>query len=251
MVGGIVHESAHRRPRLSDQPNTPGLRTSLVDAYPTYVAAVLTDRGIEMDELTADAIVEGAAVLDGLLTTFEETPYPDQRTSPLELFREALRPVDRALALRGVEPPSDEPPGVAAWDRYQLSPGSSQVLGEQAHEAHLRWAIGKAQAIAPLVNRPGVAVLPKTEASIGEAVHAAGFRMVADVGDAVVALVDVDDPDAQASVALATSVGLHVIAFGDAIDDLERVALTAAGVDRVVTREALLSSPEEVLPSVA
>ena len=236
---------------MSDQRNTPGLRTSLVDAYPTYVATVLAERGIEMDELTADAVVEGAAVLDGLLTTFEATPYPDQRTSPLELFREALRPVDRALALRGVQPPSDEPPDVAAWDRYQLSPGSSQVLGEQAHEAHLRWAIGKAQAIAPLVNRPGVAVLPKTEESIGEAVRAAGFRMVADVRDAVVALVDVDEADADASLAVATSAGLHVIAFGDAIDDLQRVGLTAAGVDRVVTREALLASPAEVLPSVA
>ena len=236
---------------MSDQPNTPGLRSSLVDAYPTYVATVLADRGIEMDELTADAVVEGAAVLDGLLTTFEATPYPDQRTSPLELFREALRPVDRALALRGVEPPSDESLGVAAWDRYQLSPGSSQVLGEEAHEAHLRWAIGKAQAIAPLVNRPGVAVLPQGDESIGEAVHAAGFRTTAEIGDAVVALIDIDDPDAEVSLARAASAGLHVIAYGRTIDDLQHVGLTAAGVDRVVTREALLSSPGEVLPSLA
>ena len=159
--------------------------------------------------------------------------------------------MDRALALRGIELPGGEPLGLAAWDRYHLSPGSSQVLGQAAHDAHLRWAVGKAQAIAPLVNRPGVAVLPHADQSVLEAVRAAGFRPTADLDDATVVLVDADDPAADDALAVAVSTGLRVIAFGDTVDDLSQTGLTAAGVDRVVSRATLLASPREVLPSLA
>ena len=81
------------------------VRRSFVDAYPRYVASLLASRGVQVDDLLADAIVEGAAVLDGLLTTLESIDPVDQVSSPLELFREALRPIDRALTLLGMPPP--------------------------------------------------------------------------------------------------------------------------------------------------
>ena len=133
------------------------IHIAFVDAYPTYVATVLSARGIGVDEILADAIVEGTQVLDGLLTSFDRTPITEQRTSPLELFREALRPVDRALGLVGAPEAVDVPAHHAAWDRYGLVPGSSQVLGEEAHAAHLRWGVEKARAMAPLVNRSDAA----------------------------------------------------------------------------------------------
>ena len=254
MVGGIVHRSAHREGGLSTPSETeqppPDLREALVAAYPPYVATVLADRGIEMDELTADAVVEGASVLDGLLTTFEATPYPDQRVSPLELFREALRPIDRALGLRGINPPETKTLGVAAWDRYQLSPGSSQVLGPEAHEAHLRWAVGKARAIAPLVNRPGAVLLPTAaEGDVAEAIATAGYRLVPDLASAVVAVVDLDLPGSEDAIAASVDAELHAVAIGDVVDDLTRVGLRAAGVARVVDRTELVTTPGEVLPT--
>lgn len=238
-------------PNDTEQPS-PDLREALVAAYPGYVAAVLAERGIDMDELTADAVVEGASVLDGLLTTFQATPYPDQRVSPLELFREALRPIDRALDLRGIDPPQSEALGVAAWDRYQLSPGSSQVLGSEAHEAHLRWAVGKARAIAPLVNRPGAVVLPAAEdADVAEAVAAAGYRLVQGLDAAVVAVIDRDLPGSDSAMRAALEGQVHTVVIGDVIDDLDRVGLKAAGVAAVATRAEITATPGEVLPTPA
>ena len=117
----------------------PTIRETFVAAYPQYVAALLTDRGVEIDSTIADGIVIGTGVLDGLLASFQARPPGLATHSPLELFREALRPVDRALDVAGVEPPviDANQRNVLPWDRYALSPGSAQQLGPAAYDAHL------------------------------------------------------------------------------------------------------------------
>jgi len=129
------------------------IRGTFVAAYPRYVSQLLIDRGIGIDTTIADAVVEGTGVLDALLLGLSEEPVLEQRSSPLELFREALRPIDRALALLGVPVPHGTGArSIVPWDRYALAPGSSKVLGEAAHEAHLRWGLAKAAEVAAFVD---------------------------------------------------------------------------------------------------
>ena len=214
----------------------------LVAEYPRYVARVLESRGIAVDEMIADAIVEGVAVLDGLLTTFDRTPALEQRTSPLELFREALRPVDHALAVAGVTAPSaGGRPRSLAWDRYDLAPGSSQVLGGEVHEAHMRWAIGKAQAIAPMVNRPTATIVGSAPGDdrLTAAVEALGYAVGA---DGAVLIVDADGPSANEAIAEAVRSERppsRIIAHGRTIDDLRGTALRALGAHVVVDTQRL------------
>lgn len=231
------------------------LRSALVEAYPGYVAGVLTSRGIAVDEVVADAIVEGTAVLDGLLASLDATPTLEQRTSPLELFREALRPVDRALALVGAPEATDVRGDQAAWDRYGLAPGSSQVLGDRAHEAHLAWGVRKAAAMAPLVTRPR-AVLMTTADRHGElvpAVEELGYVVPTREGEPVAAaLIDVGlGGIAHEAIRRWATSGAYVVAFGDEIDDLSTDGLRALGADVVVATSRLLADPSAHLPTIA
>jgi len=238
--------------------NDPDLREAFVEAYPLYVASVLHARGIVVDELIADAVVEGASVLDGLLATLESTPTMDQRHSPLELFREALRPIDRALATNGVPIPTDvKPRTLHPWDAYALSPGSSQMLGERAHEAHLRWGVAKAHALGafdeqarPL--RPGVAVLcdPDDAEAIGRNLDSIGYRWVDSLEDEpLVALIDSSIEGAREAMSAARRSGCRVVAYGP-VTDIEAVGLTAAGVWKTVTKQAVVDDLETVLPMI-
>lgn len=229
------------------------LRSALVLAYPTYVATVLHDLGIEVDEMIADAIVEGVAVLDGLLATFVLLPPDRQRHSPLELFSEALRPVDRALALSGLPLQVHNSP-VPAWDRYGLSPGSSQILGPDAHDAHLKWGVAKAAAMAANVFLPSLCVIcgPDDRDVIEVAAVSAGYRPVgpenADI--ARVVLVDASIPDANDIIGKAADSGKYVVAFKAGIDDFDQVALRGLGADRAVDRNALLADFSSYVPTV-
>lgn len=235
------------------------LHESFVEAYPAYVVRTLESLGIEVDEVVADAIVEGAAVLDGLLTTFDRLDPIDQRHSPLELVREALRPVDRALGMEGIPPP-DPTRGLGAtwggapWDRYGLAPGSSQVLGARAHEAHVRWGLAKAAALAPMVNRPYARIVASSDRfdALSTAVTELGYRTASpDDGPPSVAIIEASVPGGQDAIRRAVAEGAHVVAFGDKIDDLETVGLRALGAALVVTTGALLRDPQAHLPAVA
>ena len=227
------------------------LHVLLVAEYPRYVARVLEERGIGMDEVLADAIVEGTSVLDGLLTTLDRTPALEQRTSPLELFREALRPVDHALSVIGVPQGSaGGRPASLAWDRYDLAPGSSQVLGSDVHEAHMRWAITKAQAIAPMVSRPTAQVVaaPADRDRVAAAVEALGYTVEP---EGSVLVIDADLPSANDTIAAAVagdSPARRVVAYGRSVDDLRDMALRALGAHVVVDAQRFFDTPEEYLP---
>lgn len=235
-----------------------GIRRAFVDAYPRYVASVLASREVDVDEVVADAIIEGAEVLDGLLAAFEATSLVDQSVSPLELFREALRPVDRALALVDAPRPS---PGtgatrIAPWDRYALSPGSSQVLGQRAQEAHVAWGLNKAQALARYVDStrgPTVGLLcPNGDLGTlvreAEALH---FRTVALPSDreVSVAVVCADEPDADA-VVRSVSARSKVIVYGRSIDDLDQIRFASLGAASVVQADRLIGRLVEYLPVI-
>ena len=91
---------------------------------------------------------------------------------------------------------------VAAWDRFGLSPGSSLVLGTDAHEAHLAWAVTKARIVAPSVTRPQAAVIARDAErnALIAAVEGCGYRVVP--GDvAPIVVVDAGAPSAQAAIA--------------------------------------------------
>lgn len=229
------------------------LRSALVSAYPAYVATVLNDRAVQVDDVIADAIVEGVSVLDGLLASFVALPPDRQRHSPLELFSEALRPIDRALALSGVPTPSQGPP-VPSWDRYGLAPGSSHVLGPDVHEAHLRWGAAKAVALAAIVLSPALYTMcrPDDRSVIEAAVSNAGYRPVGaeSAETALVVLVDASIHGAHEAIREASGSGKYVVAFKTGMDDIETVALLALGVDRVVDRKLLLADLSSYLPIV-
>jgi hypothetical protein len=234
------------------------IREAFVEAYPTYVASRLHERGVEVDAFVADAIVEGVSLLDRLLARLEAMPPEDQRQSPLELFREALRPVGQALATAGVPPPP-----VAArlaqlpWDVYDLAPGSSQVLGDRARDAHLRWGVTKALHLGAFsesrtTRRPAVLVLcPQADVPlIGASLDELGYRWAESIDDQpVVALVDMGMPDAGAAVRDAVGSGMRVVAYGD-IDDIQAVGLRAAGAWKVVRRTTVTFDLGSVLPTL-
>jgi hypothetical protein len=234
------------------------VRRSFVDAYPRYVASLLASRGIQVDDVLADAIVEGAAVLDGLLATLEPIDPVDQVSSPLELFREALRPIDRALTLLGVRPPK---PGsgatrVAPWDRYALSPGSSQVLGPRAQEAHIAWGLRKAQALArhhDPTQAPAIGLLVPARdiAGLVAEAEAAHYRTVIlpDDADCIVVVVCADESDAVSTVREASKRS-RVIVYGRSIDDMDQTGLTSLGATSVLDAGALLGRLAEYLPVV-
>lgn len=234
------------------------LRETFVEAFPVYVASVLVARGIETDEVTADAIVEGALVLDGLLATLEETPPRMQRYSPLELFREALRPVGLALDTVGVRPPQSDPGSVTfvEWDTHMLSPASSAALGPRAHEAHLRWGVSKARAMGAFpskTKRPTIAVQCSIEDRRiieGQAVGA-GYVVTDRMSDASFAVVDMDGIGSAGDVARALEAGCRTIVYGSRIDDIQQAAMWAQGVWRVISRDDALADIGAVLPSPA
>jgi hypothetical protein len=230
------------------------LRTAFVEAYPEYVANALHGIGITIDPIIGDAIVEGVAVLDALLEGLERLPPIEQRYSPLELFREALRPIDHILDVEGFRPSGQQTQTGAPWDRFGLAPGSSQVLGSRAHEAHLRWGVAKAAAMAPLVKRPRAMIITDhgTFDVLSSSVQAAGYS----VGDSgrqafAIALVDVAMPGAHDAIRREAAAGTFVIALGDDVDDLSTPGLMALGASTVVRTRDLLADPSAYVPEIA
>lgn len=235
------------------------LKEAFVAAYPRYVARILIERGVEVSELIADAIVDGTAALDGLLAQLIDTPMTEQRHSPLELFRESLRPVDLALAASGVPRPTIDGAQrrLHPWDAYALCPGSSQALGESAHDAHLCWGIRKAmvvgafsQQVAP--DRPMVALLCREDDRdhLSVSLRAAGYRPTDGMEDELVfALVDVDNkPDVVSGL---VESGVRVVAYGDQITDMTTIGLKASGVWKIVPRSSVLTRLDTIVPIIA
>ena len=212
-----------------------------------------------MDEILADAVVEGTSVLDGLLRSLEDTPVRDQHSTPLELFREALRPIDRALALTGApEPPAGTGARrLAPWDHYGLSPGSSQVLSPSAHQAHLQWGVAKAAAMAQHVDSTTGPLLglfcPAQDRPllVGHA-EMSGYRTVVmpTATPVAVAVVCAEEGGADAIVKDA-AMESRVVVYGRSIDDIDEARFKSLGASTVVHADRFLEQPGEYLPFLA
>jgi hypothetical protein len=234
------------------------MRAAFVEAYPLYVATVLTARGVEMIEVIADGIVEGVSVLDGLLQALEGSSFELQRQSPLELFREALRPIGRALDTAGVPPPAGVRAGavsLVAWDVHMLSPASSAELGSTAHEAHLRWGLAKARAMGAFPSQTArTSVLawcaPQDRRVIEEQVIAAGYEMSDQRTSASFAVVDSDTDTFVEDLEDAMRASKRTVVYGRALDDVREAGLRAQGVWKIATRQKMLTDLAAVLPQL-
>jgi len=235
-------------------PEQLGVRETFVAAYPEYVAAILAERGVDVDGTVADGIVVGAGVLDGLLASLEAKPTGLATRSPLELFREALRPVDNALAVAGVEPPAIDrgQKHVLPWDRYELSPGSAQQLGPAAYEAHLRWGIEKARAH---VGKPTAGLRCRDEDAprLLEQLDDLGYRVIRlPASEPIsVAVMDIESRETDAILSELATAGTPAIVFGDDPDDLEQVRFKALGATAVLPRRMILDDLAEHVPIIA
>lgn len=231
----------------------PGIRETFVAAYPRYVAEVLTKRGVEMTATIADGIVVGTGVLDGLLASFEAKRPGLATHSPLELFRESLRPVDRALDAGGIEPPPIDANqrSVLPWDRYALSPGSAQQLGSAAYEAHLRWGVAKAEAH---VRQPTAGLRCRDEDAprLLEQLDVLGYRVLGLPAseDVSIAVMDVDGGEVEGIISALSGAGAQVVVFGDDPDDLQQLRFKALGAAAVLQRQAVLDDLAEHIPVI-
>lgn len=258
MLGEGWSNSAMQYRQIMDE-YTNALRTAMVEAYPTYVAALLVNRRIEMSDVIADSIVEGTQVLDGLMTTLEQTPPSLQRHSPLELFREALRPVTKALSTVGASEVTRDPEQMALlpWDRFALSPASTSSISPAVHEAHLEWGVAKAAALGALGERsePERPLLwfvcrdSDTEFVV-MAGERAGYRMLpAPQWDRPVAvLIDMGVDDSIELLGLAVNDQHRVLAYDDVVDDIRATGLRAAGAWKVTSRDDVLHRLGTILP---
>ena len=232
----------------------PTLREAFVAAFPIYVATVLTGRGISIEPVIADGIVIGAGVLDGLLASLEATPPALAPHSPLELFREALRPVDRALDVTGAELPAVDSAQreLLPWDRYALSPGSSAQLGADAHAAHLRWGVEKARAhtMNPVA---GLRCADVDAPRLLEQFNALGYRVIRlPTHETVsVGVVDLDSGGVDPIVADLATAGSQIVVFGSDPDDIQQSRFKALGATAVVPKHMLLEDLATHIPTLS
>ena len=249
-------------------PEAQRLHSTLVSAFPAYVTAVFTERRYPLNRATALAIEEATAFLDVELAVVLELDYREQRRSPLELFRAALEMLATTLDYAGVSPALTAP-ATAGGDAYGLAPGSSSVLGSEAHTAHLAWGAAKAAAftagrsttptdpvillmasdrgdqsrVVPMLSSPGVECLAtRNPAAVAAAV---------DERPILVAFIDLAHRSARGAVARLLDAGIPTIVYGDDVDDLVETGLRAQGVRKVIDRHDFVADPARFVPRLA
>lgn len=225
-----------------------------VAAYRPYVERRLVDQSLP---IVHDAIDTGERWLRTTLEAVLSAPFAEQRRSPLEIFQEAMRFPTEALRSRGASESPRDPVAVAALpgDAFDLAPASSQALGEEAWNAHLRWGAAKAQAHA--AGGPSVIHVTRNllDASrTGEAATRAGYELTVvaqpPAGERrfAVGFVDLEHPDADDAVrALVERCG-RVIAYGPHVDDFAMVRARSLGATEAVPRSRFFRDPGAWLP---
>jgi len=276
MLQGFVGDRVDGRPETIGRvhilvamvPEAQRLHSTLVSAFPAYVTAVFTERGYPLNREAAMAIEEATAFLDVELAIVLELDFREQRRSPLELFRAALEMLATTLADTGV-PPALMAPATAGGDAYGLAPGSSSVLGPEAHTVHLAWGAAKAAAftagrsttptdpmillmasdrgdqsrVVPLLSSPGVECLAtRNPGAVAAAV---------DERPILVAFIDLAHRSAHGAVARLLDSGIPTIVYGDDVDDLVETGLRAQGVRAVIPRDGFVADPTRFLPRLA
>ncbi len=243
-------------------PRASALHAAFVGAFRPYLNAIVEDRALPL--LPAGAISEAEEWLNAELAGLLETPYPQQRRSPLEIVQAAMAGITLALTAAGASQVLRDPVTVAALpgDVFGLAPASSAALGEEAFEAHLAWGIDKAKALAPLVSGRGrgVGVVSGDLMDLSrfeDAINGAGLQMQvwgkAETGSAtssVVAFVDLEHPDADAAIAAFGREQVKVIAYGPHVDEDAMARAALLGADTALPRSRLFRSIAEYLPQI-
>ena len=149
-----------------------------------------------------------------------------------------------------------------------MCPGSPRLLGERAYDAHVRWGVAKAMAFGAFGNpsdvqqsgaqtrrleRPAIQVIcDETDTThFGALLGDLGYRLVdARSERSVVTIVDIDHGNAAKAISDTVATHGRVVVYGDAIDDLQAMAFSAAGVWKVVSRSDVMTRLETVLPAI-
>ena len=248
-------------------PEAQRLHSTLVSAFPSYVTAVYTERGYPLNRTSAVAIEEATLFLDSGLAVLLEQEFPEQRRSPLEVFRAALGILASTLADDGVASATAES-SMVNGDAYGLAPGSSSALGPEAHEAHLAWGRAKASAfmserpstlaapailllaadrgdrgdLVPLLQSPGVAcIAARNPGAVVSALERARI---------LIAYIDLAHRSAREAVGHLIEAGVPTVVYGDDIDDLIEMGLLSQGVRTVIRRDAFIANPTRFLPRI-
>lgn len=124
------------------------LRDALTGVYRPWVFRVFESREWELSPAVVASIDDGEHWMRTELEALLAEAFVNQRRGPLELFQEAMRFPTAALAAENRVPVRRDASVEAALpgDVYDLAPASSQQLGDEAWQAHLRWGAAKAVA---------------------------------------------------------------------------------------------------------
>jgi len=237
------------------------LHRAFLAAYRPYLLERLGALGIGAADVPAGTIDAGERRLDEELAALLALPFAGQSRSPLEVFRAAVAMVTPALEAAGVALPGRGAETGAALpeDRYGLGPASSQALGEEAWQAHLTWGVSRARSLSrPVVGLLSADRMDRTR--IEETVTASGFVLEAwDAAGAVtggaprppvVALVDLDHPDADAVIRLLAGRGTRVVGYGPQVDDFAVTRARTLGASDALPRPVFFTTLGEQLPTL-
>ena len=106
--------------------------------------------GLDEAEFTDDIDVmvdHAAAEVLGRLADLMATDVDDQRTTPLTIFREAIREPTAWLRSHDVRSPGASADGGAPDDVYRLGPATWSDIDPALHEPGLRWGAWKAMTV--------------------------------------------------------------------------------------------------------
>ena len=236
-------------------------RQEFAAAYRPYVVARLAELGIETPASLDAALSKGERWLADELAAFIETPFLDQRRSPLEIFQEAMKFPTQALAEGGIEPSRRDAGAIAALpgDEYDLAPASSRALGEAAWQAHLAWGAHKAKAFVTdvkvgwlgsnLMDRSQIEPIVK-----GASLHLERWANQEDVDAAlavkppVMAIVDLEHPAADAAIVALAAGKVKTVAYGPHVDDVAMMRARSLGADEVHARSRFFRQLSSSLP---
>ncbi len=225
------------------------MRAAFVAALPGYLTSLVAAAGADPDrcgERLEAAVGDLEAAFEGFAV-----PFADQRIAPMEVVRDVVARFVARCVEDGVVAAGAVPAG---------EPASSAVLGEEAWQAHLRWGMAKADAVAPRAApdpgplRPVAVVVaePDVRGVVVAALEGCGYapRVVRNRAglaglDARPRLGVVDDRHTAVSdlVRGLVDAGAFVVVFGAGITDLRSAALRAAGAHRVVERDRFVADP--------
>lgn len=240
---------------------------AFVAAYRPYVHAVLG----EPADRVSDAIADGETWLAAAMADWSSLPAGEQRSSPLEMFREALAFPTAAALEAGTQPVGRD--GVAAaalpGDHLDVAPMTSRDLGEEAWKAHVAWGIARAEAVAGVVPRTsspagataalvGNELMDRTRiqsaaADAGHVLHVWRNPGAVESGLArgapAVVFLDLTHPLSSEILRTLAAAGVRVVAFGPHVDDHSLAAARAAGAAEVLPRSKFFRRLPALFPA--